>query len=133
MRQIFLDTVGLLATWDVADQWHVAAEAAMVELMESPCELFTSDCVLLECGNASARKAYRRSVTDLRPSLLTANRVLSPRESELEIAWKTYGQVRFAGAGIVDQISFVLMNRLGITEAFTNDEHFRAAGFVTLF
>jgi predicted nucleic acid-binding protein len=38
-----------------------------------------------------------------------------------------------SGAGIVDQVSFIIMRRLGITEAFTNDEHFRAAGFVTLF
>jgi len=25
------------------------------------------------------------------------------------------------------------MRRLGLTEAFTNDQHFRAAGFTTLF
>lgn len=36
-------------------------------------------------------------------------------------------------AGIVDQVSFLVMRRLGITEAFTNDRHFQAAGFVTLF
>ncbi len=30
-------------------------------------------------------------------------------------------------------VSFVLMRREGITEAFTNDEHFRAAGYVALF
>jgi len=36
-------------------------------------------------------------------------------------------------AGIVDQISFRLMRRLGLSEAFTNDQHFRAAGFMPLF
>jgi predicted nucleic acid-binding protein len=30
-------------------------------------------------------------------------------------------------------ISFTIMRRLGITRAFTNDRHFRAAGFETLF
>ena len=25
---VFLDTVGLVALWDVADQWHTEAEAA---------------------------------------------------------------------------------------------------------
>jgi predicted nucleic acid-binding protein len=39
----------------------------------------------------------------------------------------------FGQAGIVDHISFLVMHRLGITDAFTNDGHFRAAGFVTLF
>jgi len=35
--------------------------------------------------------------------------------------------------GIVDCISFAVMRRLGLTEAFTNDQHFTAAGFTTLF
>lgn len=38
-----------------------------------------------------------------------------------------------AQAGIVDHVSFVLMRRLGITEAFTHNGHFTAAGFTTLF
>ena len=36
-------------------------------------------------------------------------------------------------AGIVDQISFVVMRRLGVSRAFTNDRHFRAAGMEPLF
>ena len=32
-------------------------------------------------------------------------------------------------AGIVDHVSFQVMRRLGITEAFTNDKHYQAAGF----
>ena len=36
-------------------------------------------------------------------------------------------------AGIVDQVSFAVMRRLGITDAFTNDRHFKAAGFRALF
>ena len=40
---------------------------------------------------------------------------------------------REPAAGIVDQVSFVVMRRLGLTRAFTNDWHFRAAGFETLF
>ncbi|HUP80150.1 MAG TPA: hypothetical protein VM260_16470 [Pirellula sp.] len=36
-------------------------------------------------------------------------------------------------AGIVDQVSFIVMRRRGIIEAFTNDKHFEAAGFRVLF
>jgi predicted nucleic acid-binding protein len=60
MNTVFLDTVGLVALWDEADQWHAAAEQSFGEIMSK-----------------------RR--------------------------------------------------RLGITEAFTNDRHFQAAGFTTLF
>lgn len=30
MKDVFLDTVGLIAVWDVADQWHAAADAAFI-------------------------------------------------------------------------------------------------------
>ncbi|MBI3735253.1 DUF104 domain-containing protein [Candidatus Sumerlaeota bacterium] len=33
----------------------------------------------------------------------------------------------------VDQISFIVMRRLEVTEVFTCDKHFNAAGFNTLF
>jgi len=33
----------------------------------------------------------------------------------------------------VHHVSFAVMRRLGIIDAFTNDRHFRAAGFNTLF
>jgi predicted nucleic acid-binding protein len=36
-------------------------------------------------------------------------------------------------AGIVDHVSFIVMRRVGIRQAFTNDRHFTAAGFETLF
>ena len=34
---------------------------------------------------------------------------------------------------IVGMVTFALMHRLGIRQAFTNDKHFAAAGFETLF
>ena len=33
----------------------------------------------------------------------------------------------------MDHLSFRVMCRLGLTEAFTNDRHFQAAGFTTMF
>jgi len=59
--------------------------------------------------------------------------LVTPTDAEVEQAWEAYERRYAAGAGVVDQISFVLMDRLDIKVAFTNDEHFRAAGFVTLF
>jgi hypothetical protein len=29
MRMVFLDSVGLLATWDTRDQWHVKANPVL--------------------------------------------------------------------------------------------------------
>jgi len=40
---------------------------------------------------------------------------------------------RCGHSGFCKLISFAVMRRLAITEAFTNDKHFTAAGFQVLF
>ena len=59
MRDIFLDTVGMIAVWDDTDQWHADAEAAYDLLFGQGRKLVTTSLVLYECGNASARRTYR--------------------------------------------------------------------------
>jgi predicted nucleic acid-binding protein len=63
---VFLDTVGLLAIWDESDQWHRAAQTCFADLLDSRTDLMTSTAVLLECGNAAARRPYRSAVSRLR-------------------------------------------------------------------
>ena len=133
MKKIFLDTVGLLAVREKSDQWHEAALLAMRQFALPSTRTWTSDSVLLECGNAVARKPYRDDFVAIRRDFIELGTLVTPTDSEVEQAWEAYEKRYAAGAGVVDQISFVLMDRLGIKEAFTNDEHFRAAGFVTLF
>ena len=133
MRPVFLDTVGLLALWDVSDQWHAAAEAAFAQIASQGLSLRTTSYVLLECGNAAARRPYRREVNVLRQALEQRGEVIVPTEEEWQQAWAAFERGEAGQAGIVDHVSFVVMRRLGITEAFTNDRHFQAAGFITLF
>ena len=124
MNDVFLDTVGLLAVWDTADQWHAAADAAFQELLKRGRRLLTTPWILLECGNAAARRPYRPRVNALRQSLAQAGLLIDPTASEIEDAWAAFDRGEGAQAGIVDQVSFVVMRRLGISEAFTNDRHF---------
>ena len=133
MKTVFLDTVGLIALWDQTDQWHESAEVAMARLIASKHRFFSSELVMMECGNSAARRPFRDSVLRMRQSLLDRDRLVFAHHEEMKSALRAYAKREAAGAGIVDQISFILMRRLGITEAFTNDEHFRSAGFVTLF
>ena len=133
MTAVFLDTVGLLALWDLSDQWHAAAEAAFKELSQRRATLVTTAYILLECGNAAARRPYRTEVNTLREMLERRNEILVPTQHEWELAWRAYHRGDAGAAGIVDHLSFVVMRRHGIQEAFTNDQHFRSAGFTTLF
>lgn len=59
--------------------------------------------------------------------------LIAPTEEDWQNAWAGYRSGDGDQAGIVDCVSFVVMRRLGIKEAFTSDRHFRAAGFETLF
>jgi uncharacterized protein len=133
MNNVFLDTVGLIAVWDQADQWHGPADGVFRKLLLQGRRLITTEMVLLECGNAAARRPYRKRVHALRQSLAQEGLLVVPSSEEVEGAWASYQRGEADGAGIVDQISFQVMRRLGATEAFTNDQHFRAAGFIPLF
>lgn len=130
---IFLDTVGLLALWDRSDQWHGLATQAFQEFSKERASLYTSSLVLLECANAAARRPYRTVVAALWREMKAADRVFQPSEKDWEEAWSDYGGGTAGGPGVVDLISFRAMRQLGIERAFTNDRHFRDAGFRVLF
>ena len=83
---VFLDTVGLIALWDESDQWHDAAEAAFDLLRSDRIALFTTTFVLLECGNAAARRPYRNAVDDLREVLETSDGLATPTDDDWRIA-----------------------------------------------
>jgi predicted nucleic acid-binding protein len=95
--------------------------------------LYTSSLVLLECANAAARRPYRTVVAALRREMKEAGRVFHPSEEDWEEAWSDYDRGPVGGPGIVDLISFRAMRQLAIERAFTNDRHFRDAGFLVLF
>lgn len=133
MTGVFLDTVGLIALWDASDQWHAAAETAFRSLLAVKRPLVTTPLVLMECGNAAARRPYRPRVNALRLALLADGLLIEPTSEELEGAWAAYDRGDAAQAGVVDLVSFRVMNRLGLTDAFTNDRHFQAAGLRPLF
>lgn len=133
MNPVFLDTVGMIAAWDKTDQWPLAAEPVFLHLVGSGRRLLTTSLVLYERGNAAARRPYRTSVDDLRIWLAGRNWLIEPTASDLDTAWADYRTGLPGSAGIVDHVSFVVMRRLGMTEAFTNDRHFAAAGFAILF
>jgi predicted nucleic acid-binding protein len=133
MTDVFLDTVGLIAVWDSADQWHAPADASYRALVAQGRRLVTTNFVLLECGNAAARRPYRQRVDALRRALRDEGLVFDPTVEEFEEAWAAYDRGAAGQAGVVDHVSFLVMRRLGLTEVLTNDRHFNAAGFQTLF
>jgi predicted nucleic acid-binding protein len=87
----------------------------------------TTPFILAECGNAAARHSFRVEPNRLREEFENAGTLIWPTTVEWCQAWIAYQRAEADAAGIVDHISFVVMRRLDITKAFTNDRHFRAA------
>ncbi len=133
MTLIFLDSVGAIALINHADQWHGAAEAAYEHVKAANREFVTTSLVLFETGNAFARSRFRTQDFDVWKALSDRGRLVVPTNEECNEGWMAYCRSAPGAASIVDCISFVVMRRLGLTEAFTNDQHFTAAGFATLF
>jgi predicted nucleic acid-binding protein len=130
---VFLDSVGLMALWVSTDQWHAAASIAIGKLQAAGRDYVTTPYVLAECGNAASRRQFRQDVVDLRRKLESNNGLIFPTDQDWIDAWTAYERGRPGDPGIVDCISFAVMRRLGLTDAFTNDQHFVSAGFTTLF
>jgi hypothetical protein len=88
------------------------------------------------CWNAATLRhgqIFRREVDDLRSQMQLADTLVWPTDDDWREAWAAYRRGEADEAGIVDHVSFVVMRRLNINRAFTNDHLFRAAGFETLF
>lgn len=79
------------------------------------------------------RRPYRSAVAQLWQNLERNSGLILPTDGDVRTAWDAYGREEAPGAGVVDHVSFAVMRRLRLTEAFTNDRHFRAAGFTLLF
>ncbi len=133
MTPVFIDSVGILARWSRSDQWHAAAVAAYNRLLARRVPLVTTTFVLLECGNAAARRPFRQAADSLRELLERRNELIIPTDDDWRAAWEMYRNGAIGDAGIVDCTSLAVMRRLGITEAFSNDRHFAAGGITVLF
>jgi predicted nucleic acid-binding protein len=133
MKRVFFDTVGFPAVWNTRDQWHVQAAQTFEELKAAGADFYTTEYILLECGNAASRTPFRADVVEVRNEFLSDGKLIVPTIEDCAAAWAAYARQNAGQAGIVDQVSFIVMRRLGIVDVFGNDRHFRAAGFNTLF
>lgn len=131
MTGVFLDSVGLIALWNQRDQWHAAATHEFAALSATT-EFFSTSYVVAECGNAFARSEVRGAVVRLGDRLDASRGLIYPSDADWHEAWVRFSASHPRGPGLVDEISFAMMRRLGLRRAFTNDRHFADAGFEPL-
>ena len=94
----------------------------------------TTQAVMLEIGNALSKQRYRRQAVILLNSLEEDPivEIVSLSPQLYTRAFQLYCKRPDKEWGLIDCVSFIVMQDRGITEALTADEHFSQAGFRAL-
>ena len=134
MNQVFVDTAAWIALLNLDDVWHKEAQKLRLELVNKNYVFITTDFILLEVGDALCSPMWKKNTADFLQNVyqLRATRVI-PLNQNLFQAGLSLDKTRLdKDWGLTDCISFVVMQREGILEAFTCDKHFEQAGFIRL-
>lgn len=93
-------------------------------------EVWITEAVLIEIGNASARSNRSAAVAFINSCYTTPNiNVVSMDSLLLQRAIELYNNREDKEWGLADCISFIVMEDHGLMEALTTDDHFQQAGF----
>ena len=134
MNKVFLDTSYAVALSATTDENHARAVELADELETSGTHFITTRAVLLEIGNALSKLRHRSAAIKLLTALENDPKVqiVTASDELYRRAFETYSERVDKEWGLIDCMSFVVMNEERITEALTADNHFRQAGFHVL-
>ncbi len=131
---VFMDSAGFLALWDMGDEHHAAAVTLQAELTRKRRRFFTTEYVVDETITLLLVRHSHAAAVDFLDTI--------ERSESLRLEW--IGPDRFHAAGklfrkhedkewsFTDCVSFATMHELQVRDAFTTDHHFKQAGFVPL-
>jgi uncharacterized protein len=134
MAEVFLDTSFAIALSAVTDQNHARAVQIAEQLELSNTRLVTTQAILLEIGNSLSKQRYRSAAIALLDSLSSDPNidVVSLTDALYVAAFNLFRSRADKEWGLVDCVSFIVMQDRGISEALTADDHFNQAGFKAL-
>ena len=133
MNEVFLDTSFAIALSSVTDQNHARAVELANQIESNSIRLVTNQAILLEIGNALSKQKYRAAAIQLLESLEADPSVeVVLLTNSLYLAFDLFKKREDKEWGLVDCISFIVMQDRGITDALTTDIHFQQAGFRAL-
>jgi predicted nucleic acid-binding protein len=131
MKPIFLDTGYLLALELANDQHHLAAITHWRTLRSQTLALVTTSYVFGEVVTFLKSRGLHEKAVEIGNRLIDSPSVnlVQVDESLFQMAWEYLQGHRDKAYSLTDCVSFVLMNRRGITTALAFDRHFTQAGF----
>lgn len=134
MRKVFVDTGAFVALKRVSEQQHPAAAEALRALIERGAQLVTTNYVFAETYNTLLSRAGRWTAFEWGTDARSGSQVEFVRvDQELEeSAWEILASHADKDWSYVDAVSFAVMERDGISTAFTFDEHFAQRGLAVV-
>lgn len=125
---IFVDTSAWYARYASRDVNHNAAKAFH---LANHLPLVTTDYVVDETLTLLKTRGNRELAFRIGPKLLTGQlaRLIHVSEQDVATAWQLFSARRDKEWSFTDCVSYVVMKRLQIVEAFAFDEHFKQFGF----
>ncbi len=131
--RVFIDTGGYFALTSSKDQNHAAAVAIMQALIAGRFRLYTSNFVLAELHalllTRISREIALATLMAIDASDMAIVRVARDDEARARQIIAQYDDKSFS---LTDASSFAIMDRLGITRAFTFDVNFAQYGLTAL-
>lgn len=129
-RRVFIDTSAYYALAVPRDADHEAARTTLHHLANARYRMYTTNVLVIEChALLLARVGPARAgnfIRDMDAGNTTLIRVRALDEERAKAVLFRYTDKDFSFA---DAISFVVMERLGISRVFTFDDHFAQYGF----
>jgi predicted nucleic acid-binding protein len=134
MKKVFVDTAAWLALLNIDDIWHQQAKKIRLELVKQNYIFITTEFILLEVGNALCSQSLRKNTANFLNNIyqLKSIKIITLSQELFQLGLSLYEQRLDKDWGLTDCISFVVMQREQIQEAFTSDKHFEQAGFIRL-
>ena len=127
---VFLDTGYFVAFLVPRDQWfRKAVDAARTDLRAVTSSLVVNETVSL----LQARGLLSTALAWLSGIRADPKTLIIYLDAPLQVeGWSLFHRYAGSGANAIDCTSFAVMRSLNIKQAFTFDQHFRAAGFEIL-
>jgi predicted nucleic acid-binding protein len=129
--KFFVDTSAWVAHYDAGDRWHTAAREAMASLVDTRVTFVTTDYILDETITLLLYHAGRHHALAFGDAVQRSRQVQLVRVDAgiWEEAWQMFRRYDDKAWAFTDCTSFVVMQQMGLMQAFAFDDHFEQAGF----
>jgi len=126
---VFVDTSAIYAGIAVNDAFHERAVDTWTRLLDREEDLVTHSLIEVEVAALVQRQIGLEGVAALADLLLPRLKVVEIGRDERRAALAGLASGGSREISLVDRVSFDLMHRLGLREAFAFGRHFAEAGF----